>query len=61
MHTFLTRLAGFRENERGAVLVEYALLLVLIVVVCMLALETLGDQASATISKVGGSIAGAGN
>ena len=47
-------------NERGAALVEYALLLALIAVVCIIALQFLGSSAADKFSKVGNSIAGAG-
>ena len=50
----------FSDNERGAALVEYALLLALIAVVCIVALTTLGDQAADKFSTVGASIAEAG-
>lgn len=53
--------ARFVKNERGAALVEYALLLALIAVVCILALTTLGHQAADKFSTVGNSIAAAGN
>ncbi|HEV3401256.1 MAG TPA: Flp family type IVb pilin [Acidimicrobiales bacterium] len=46
------------ENERGAALVEYALLLALIAVVCIVALDFLGDEAAEKFSDVGNSIAG---
>ena len=49
------------KSERGAALVEYALLLALIAVVCIVALTTLGDQAADKFSTVGASIADAGN
>ena len=52
--------AVFGRSERGAALVEYALLLALIAVVCIVALTTLGKQAVDKFSKVGGSIAAAG-
>jgi Flp pilus assembly pilin Flp len=45
------------RSERGAALVEYALLLALIAVVCLVALKTLGTQASDKLSQVGASIA----
>ncbi len=51
----------FSDNERGAALVEYALLLALIAVVCIVALTTLGDQAADKFSTVGASIQDAGN
>ena len=50
----------FGRSERGAALVEYALLLALIAVVCIVALTTLGGQASTKFSSVGNSIANAG-
>ncbi|MGH9263394.1 MAG: Flp family type IVb pilin [Acidimicrobiales bacterium] len=52
--------ARFARTERGAALVEYALLLALIAVVCIVALTTLGDQAADKFSTVGESIAAAG-
>jgi pilus assembly protein Flp/PilA len=52
--------ARFAKNERGAALVEYALLLALIAVVCIVALTTLGDQAADKFTDVGNSIAAAG-
>jgi pilus assembly protein Flp/PilA len=45
------------KNERGAALVEYALLLALIAVVCIIALEFLGGEAAEKFSDVGNSIA----
>ena len=52
--------ARFTKTERGAALVEYALLLALIAVVCIVALTTLGGQASSKFDEVGDSIAAAG-
>lgn len=52
--------ARFGRSERGAALVEYALLLALIAVVCIVALQVLGRQASDKFSKVGASIEAAG-
>ena len=52
--------ARFAKTERGAALVEYALLLALIAVVCIVALTQLGDQASEKFQDVGNSIAAAG-
>ena len=53
--------ARFAKTERGAALVEYALLLALIAVVCIVALTTLGGQASSKFDTIGDSIAAAGN
>jgi len=44
------------DRERGASLVEYALLVALIAVVCIVAITFLGGQASSTFSGVGASI-----
>ncbi|MGI9080552.1 MAG: Flp family type IVb pilin [Acidimicrobiales bacterium] len=48
--------ARFGTTERGAALVEYALLLALIAVACIVALTFLGGQASSKFSNVGNSI-----
>lgn len=56
---YLRALLG--RGERGAALVEYALLLALIAVVCILALTTLGEQAADKFSSVGASITAAGS
>jgi pilus assembly protein Flp/PilA len=55
---YLRALLG--RSERGAALVEYALLLALIAVVCIVALTTLGTQAKDKFSTVGTSIAATG-
>ena len=44
------------KSERGAALVEYALLLALIAVVCIVALTQLGGDAKSKFSSVGSSI-----
>jgi len=44
------------RSERGASLVEYALLVALIAVVCIAAVTTLGTNASSKFSAVGSSI-----
>ena len=61
MHTDIVNYlqARFANTERGAALVEYALLLALIAVVCIVALSVLGGQASQKFTDVGNSIAGA--
>ena len=46
------------EDERGASLVEYALLVALIAVVCIAAVTLLGKNTSRKFSSVGGSIGG---
>ena len=51
--------ARFGDTERGASLVEYALLVALIAVVCIVAVTFLGKAASSKFSSVGTSIANA--
>ena len=48
--------ARFGDTERGASLVEYALLVALIAVVCIAAVSILGGNASKKFSQVGASI-----
>lgn len=50
--------ARFADDERGASLVEYALLVALIAVVCIVAVSFLGKKASENFGTVGQSIAG---
>ena len=48
--------ARFGDTERGASLVEYALLVALIAVVCIAAVTILGKNASNKFNQVGSSI-----
>ena len=48
--------ARFGRNERGAALVEYALLVALIAVVCIAAITLLGKSASSKFSQVASQI-----
>jgi len=48
--------ARFADAERGASLVEYALLVALIAVVCILAISFLGESASQKFDSIGNSI-----
>ena len=48
--------ARFGRTERGASLVEYALLVALIAVVCIVAVSLLGSNASKKFSSVGSAI-----
>ena len=50
--------ARFGRDERGASLVEYALLVALIAVVCIVAVTFLGKSASSKFSSVGSSVNG---
>src|SRR5262245_43405718 len=46
------------KTDRGASLVEYALLVALIAVVCIIAVTFLGKSASSKFSSVGSAVAG---
>ena len=48
--------ALFGRSERGAALVEYALLIALIAVVCIAAITLLGNNASSKFSNVASKI-----
>ncbi|MCU1356498.1 MAG: Flp/Fap pilin component [Acidimicrobiales bacterium] len=48
--------ARFAEDERGASLVEYALLVALIAVVCIVAVTFLGSSASSKFGTMGSSL-----
>ena len=48
--------ARFGDDERGASLVEYALLVALIAVVCIAAVTFLGKNAETKFSQVGSAI-----
>ena len=48
--------AKFGTSERGASLVEYALLVALIAVICIVAIAFLGRSASSKFSTVGSSV-----
>jgi pilus assembly protein Flp/PilA len=53
--------ARFGDTERGASLVEYALLVALIAVVCIVAITFIGESGNEQLNKVGSSIDGAGS
>ncbi|MCA1692148.1 MAG: Flp family type IVb pilin [Acidimicrobiales bacterium] len=53
--------AVFGRSERGAALVEYALLVALIAVVCIAAIQLLGDSAKDKFNEVGSEISSAGS
>ena len=60
MHTDIVNYlqARFARTERGAALVEYALLLALIAVVCIIALTTLGQGAKSQFEDINSEISG---
>jgi len=48
--------ARFGDSERGAAMVEYALLLALIAVVCIVAVGLIGTKANTKFSTIAGSL-----
>jgi pilus assembly protein Flp/PilA len=48
--------AKFTTDERGAALVEYALLVALIAVVCILAITFIGKSANSKFNEIGSSL-----
>ncbi|MDE0805197.1 MAG: Flp family type IVb pilin [Acidimicrobiales bacterium] len=53
---FKTWILARIKSDRGASLVEYALLVALIAVVCIVAVQILGNEASKSFSSTGGAI-----
>jgi pilus assembly protein Flp/PilA len=52
MRQWLERAARFLRSEDGPTAVEYAVMLALIIVVCIIAITALGTNASETFSNV---------
>jgi pilus assembly protein Flp/PilA len=59
MMTLAQHVRRFLKSEDGPTAVEYAVMLALIIVVCLVAISAVGSQASATFSNVAASIGGA--
>jgi len=53
-----TRIQEQLASERGASLVEYALLVVLIAIVAILAIQFAGGEVSSTFSEIGSELQG---
>ena len=56
MRKFLNSVADFLVKEDGPTAVEYAVMLALIIVVCIAAITTLGQNAKQTFTSVGTTI-----
>ena len=56
MRLFTEPVVNFLKREDGPTAVEYAVMLALIIVVCLAAITTLGQNANTTFTKVGNSI-----
>jgi pilus assembly protein Flp/PilA len=59
MRRFALEIRKFLKSEDGPTAVEYAVMLALIIVVCLVAITSVGSKASATFSNVAASIGGA--
>ncbi len=59
MKKFFQSVANFVAKEDGPTAVEYAVMLALIIVVCIAAITTLGQNANSTFQNVGNAIGGA--
>jgi pilus assembly protein Flp/PilA len=57
----LTWLKSLWRDEEGATMVEYALMLALIAIVCILVVTALGQKAGATFDNAQKSLPGTGN
>jgi len=53
MNRLMQKVVTFLKKEDGPTAVEYAVMLALIIVVCLVAITTLGSQANNTFSNVG--------
>jgi pilus assembly protein Flp/PilA len=56
MHTLGQFAVNFLRNEDGPTAVEYAVMLALIIVVCIGAITTLGQNANSTFTSVGSAV-----
>ena len=59
MRNLTKKFVNFLKREDGPTAVEYAVMLALIIVVCIAAITTLGNNAKGTFTSVGTSIGAA--
>jgi len=53
MKNFAKKVQRFLVSEDGPTAVEYAVMLALIIVVCLVSIQTVGNQANTTFSSIG--------
>jgi pilus assembly protein Flp/PilA len=58
---FAKQVVEFLKKEEGPTAVEYAVMLALIIVACLVAITALGTSANATFGNVGSAIGAAGS
>ncbi len=56
MKVFLNSVKNFLVSEDGPTAVEYAVMLALIIIVCLVAISQIGTNANATFSTVAGQL-----
>jgi len=61
MRQFAKNVVKFLKTEDGPTAVEYAVMLALIIVVCIGAITTLGQNANTTFGTVGTAVGGTGS
>jgi pilus assembly protein Flp/PilA len=61
MNMLKNAVVNFMKREDGPTAVEYAVMLALIIVVCITAITTLGQNANTTFGKVNTGISGTGS
>jgi len=61
MRQYFKSVVKFLKAEDGPTAVEYAVMLALIIVVCIGAITTLGQNANTTFGNVGSTLAGTGS
>jgi pilus assembly protein Flp/PilA len=61
MQKWTQHMVEFLKREDGPTAVEYAVMLALIIVVCLVAITALGTNANQTFGKVSASIGGSGS
>jgi pilus assembly protein Flp/PilA len=59
MRKMIGTIRRFIKSEDGPTAVEYAVMLALIIIVCLVAITSIGTKASTTFSNVAASIGGA--
>lgn len=58
MKGFVNKVKNFLVSEDGPTAVEYAVMLALIIIVCLVAIGQIGTNANATFSTVAGQLSG---
>ena len=61
MKNFAKKMQRFLVSEDGPTAVEYAVMLALIVIVCLAAITTIGNNANSTFQSVGTALQGTGS